>query len=250
MLFVLGGLLVSVFVLAGCSDSTHGGLPSDAKDGSVEVAGAEMTGAEVADGTAEDVVVEGVDAARVDTARVDATGVDAAHVDAAQVDAAAVDATASCTLPTALTFGTVGAFSAYTLVDELATSAILTIARTSAGTSLADGSSNPTCTWPLPPCETSGAVTAGTIAGDLADADVQAGFAAGATPLYGRAVPDAGIYSIKRADGHTIQVGWACDTGSAGTCKDIPPGVQRLVTDLQSLSSSALADPACHALNL
>lgn len=217
----------------------------------MEATGEEATGAGAADVTDLEVAdVTGVEAADVTTVDVVAADVETADVKAARADAADVDATASCTLPTALTFGTIGAFSAYTFVDELATSAILTVTRTSAGTSLADGSSNPTCSWPLPPCETSGAVTAGTIAADLADLNVQAGFAAVATPLYGRTVPDAGIYSITRSDGHAIQVGWACGTGTGGACQDIPPGVQRLVTDLQSLSSSALSDPACNALNL
>lgn len=233
ILFVLGGLLASVLVFDGCSNSSNGGLPADAKDGAVEAMGADATGADVADAGA-----------------VDVQAADMADAKASLVDAAVVDATASCTLSTALTFGTVGAFSAYTFVDTLATSAILTITRASVGTSLADGGSNLTCSWPLPPCETSSVVTAGTIAADLADVDVQAGFAASATPLYGRAVADAGIYVITRADGRSIQVGWACNPSTGDTCEDIPTGVQRLVTDLQSLSASALSDPACHALNL
>ena len=131
----------------------------------------------------------------------------------------------------------------YVYVDELSVSGVLAITRTTLGTSLADGGSVLSCSWPLPPCEMSSAVTVATIAADLADADVQAGFAASATPLYGQTIADAGIYTIARADGRAIDVGWGCNTGTGGTCQDIPPGVQRLVTD-------ALSDPTCHALSL
>jgi hypothetical protein len=164
------------------------------------------------------------------------------------VDASAgMDAPTDCALPTVLTFGYAGAFSRYSYVNELDTSGIVTITRSLSGV---DAGSEISCAYLPPPCGTAGVVTAGSIAVDLADADVRAGLAASSTPLYGRAIPDQGVYSIAQADGHALWVGsGSCSTGSADTCRDIPVGIQRLVTDLKSLSSTTLADPACQALN-
>jgi hypothetical protein len=157
-----------------------------------------------------------------------------------------VDAAASCTIPTALTFGTDGGNATSRDVNRLDPSGLLTITRTMSGRGGGDGGST-SCSRALPACGTAGAVTAATIAADLADADVKAGLAAATTPFYGvdeRPV-DGPAYSIAQADGHTIIVGSACSSASGSTCRAIPAGVRRLVDDLRSAASATLDASVC-----
>ena len=141
---------------------------------------------------------------------------------------------AECSIPTTLVFGYYGLEGRDSNVLDM--SGTLTI-------TLAVGS----CSWTLPPCGTPCAVTARTIAADLADPDVQAGFAASSTPFYGvdSTSADGVDYSIERADGRTIQVGGACCLVSGMPCQPVPTGVRRLVQDLNSVVWAAAADPAC-----
>ena len=164
-------------------------------------------------------------------------------------DAAVADATGGCSIPTVLTFGYDGGNATSRDVNRLSPSGVLTITRTMSARGGGDGGST-SCSLALPACGTTSVVTAATIAADLADADVKAGFAAAATPFYGldeRPV-DGPAYSIAQADGHIILVGAPCSSSSGSTCRAIPAGVQRLVDDLRSAASATLAASVCQGL--
>jgi hypothetical protein len=88
----------------------------------------------------------------------------------------------------------------------------------------------------------------------ILDADVQDALSKGGDanmPLIfgrdGRAF-DASIFRFSRNDGRQFFVGSACPTGSAASCKEIPAGIARLVTELRALDQQQLADPSCAAL--
>jgi hypothetical protein len=164
-------------------------------------------------------------------------------------DASTTDGAAECKLPAAITFGFDGGNAIYRDVNRIDTAGILTITRTMSGRGGGDGGST-SCSLALPACGTAGAVTAATLATDLADPDVKAGFAATSTPFYGvdQRPMDGPAYSITQADGHTILVGATCTTSSGSTCLVIPAGVQRLVDDLMKAASTVLAAPVCKGL--
>jgi hypothetical protein len=164
-------------------------------------------------------------------------------------DAAAQDAPAGCTVPTVLTFGYDGGNALWRDVNRLDPSGLLTITRTMSGRGGGDGGST-SCSRALPACGTAGAVTAATIAADLADADVKAGFAAASTPFYGadQRPVDGPAYSIAQADGHSFLVGAPCSSSSGSTCRAIPAGMRRLVDDLMSAASAALDASVCQGL--
>lgn len=153
-----------------------------------------------------------------------------------------------CSLPTTLTFGYDGGDVLYQDVNKLDLSGTVTATRTPVRASWDGGP--PSCSRALPACGTPGAITAVTIAADLADAGVQAAFAASSTPLYGFdwRPADGPIYSIAQADGHTILVGAPCSSSSGSSCLAIPAGVQHLTDDLRILATATLADPACQGL--
>jgi hypothetical protein len=93
-------------------------------------------------------------------------------------------------------------------------------------------------------------VSLSTIVSDLADADVQAAFALGTTPIYGvdeRPV-DGSIWSIALATGGSVMVGAPCASPTMNSCWPIPAGVQRLANDLQSLAAAMVAQTPCWGL--
>jgi hypothetical protein len=143
---------------------------------------------------------------------------------------------AQCSLSTTLAFGYYGGLDGQN-TNVLDMSGTLTI-------TLSVGS----CSWSLPSCGTPCAVTAATVAADLADADVQAAFAASSRSLYGISmVPQDGAdYIVTLGNGRTIQVGGSCCLAPEMPCQPIPTGVRRLVQDLQSLVSAAAAVPPCN----
>jgi len=105
------------------------------------------------------------------------------------------------------------------------------------------------CAPPLPPCNDGALIDIADISRDLANADVQRAFAAASPPLYGNDLrpSDGAIYQLLRADGHGFLAGQDCEAGSF--CNGpVPPGVARLVSDLQALDTHELADPSCAAL--
>jgi hypothetical protein len=164
-------------------------------------------------------------------------------------DAATTDGATECKLPTAITFGYDGGNAIYRDINRIDTAGLLTITRTTSGRGGGDGGST-SCSLALPACGTAGAVTAATLATDLADAAVKAGFAATSTPFYGadQRPVDRPAYSVTQADGHTILVGSPCTTSSGNACLAIPAGVQRLVDDLTSATSTALAASVCKGI--
>ncbi len=89
----------------------------------------------------------------------------------------------------------------------------------------------------------------------ILDADVQAALSKPADPtmplIFGRdnRPVDSPIFRFSRGDGREFFVGGPCmTTGSATSCKDIPAGIARLVTELLALDQQQLADPSCAAL--
>jgi len=78
---------------------------------------------------------------------------------------------------------------------------------------------------------------------DLADSDVQAGFAASSRPVYGVSLisQDVADYLVTLGDGRSIEMGMPCCRFPDIPCHPIPTGVQRLVDDLESLMARA-----CH----
>lgn len=57
---------------------------------------------------------------------------------------------------------------------------------------------------------------------------------------------DGQVYVVRRADGHTIRVGTECTGGIGPTCVAIPAGVQRLITQLQTLGTHVWIGGTCH----
>src|SRR5262249_53765373 len=103
------------------------------------------------------------------------------------------------------------------------------------------------CAPVLPACN-GPAIDVADIVHDLAAADVQSALGMSSPPTYGtdpRPV-DGVIFQLLRADGHGFLAGGDCQ-GSA-TCQPVPPGVARLVSDLQALDQQQLADPSCGPL--
>ena len=163
-----------------------------------------------------------------------------------------VDAGALCTLPTAVTFGAIGGMVVYEDQYKLDPTAGLTITRNynGRGSGSVDGATVRTCTPALPDCGASSVVSLSTIVSDLADADVQAAFALGTTPIYGvdQRPVDGSIWSIALASGGTIMVGAPCASPTMNSCWPIPAGVQRLTSDLQSLAAAMVAQSPCWGL--
>jgi hypothetical protein len=177
------------------------------------------------------------------------TGISCSHSNGNRAQPDASDAMVECKLPFALTFGYDGGNVIYREVNSLDTAGVLTITRTMSGRGGGDGGST-SCAQALPACGTAGAVTAATLATDLADADVKAGFAAATTPFYGidQRPADGPAYSVAQADGHTILVGSPCNASSGTPCRAIPAGVQRLVDDLRKAADTTLAASVCKGL--
>jgi hypothetical protein len=110
------------------------------------------------------------------------------------------------------------------------------------------------CAPPLPTCGLANAIDGVDIMRVILDADVQDALSKPAdpnTPLIfgvdGRPF-DAAIFRFSRGDGRYFFVGGPCPTGSTTSCKAIPAGIARLVTELRALDQQQLADPTCAAL--
>jgi hypothetical protein len=161
------------------------------------------------------------------------------------------DAPASCTLPARLVFGHNGGMVSFEDENVLDPQAGLRITRSYRARSNVDGAAVRACTPPLPVCGAAGVVSVATIVADLAAADVQAAFAAGATTaVYGvdlRPV-DGTVYAITLGSSGTILVGNPCSQAGGLSCTPIPPGIQRLADDLKSLAYAAVATEDCKGL--
>jgi hypothetical protein len=106
------------------------------------------------------------------------------------------------------------------------------------------------CTVPLPVCNSPTAVDASDIIADIADVDVQRAFTMAPPPVYGdRSASSASTFSFSETTGavsgaFSVVVGHECTTATA-TCVPTPAGVARLVADVNTVVSTALADPSC-----
>jgi hypothetical protein len=106
------------------------------------------------------------------------------------------------------------------------------------------------CSPPLPACGDPSAIDVADIVADLADPDVERALATTVPAIYGdRSIADADSFSVSTANGRGfgIVIGEECTVASP-TCLPTPPGIHRLVSDLQSLLAAALQDPSCAAL--
>jgi hypothetical protein len=185
------------------------------------------------------------------TCRCGSDGLVACTLMACLRDASVLDvAPASCSLPTSVLFGPDGGMLLYRDSYSLDPTAGLSITRTYSLRAEVDGSTERSCSLPLPVCGAAGVVSLANIVADLADPDVQAAFETGTTPFFGQdARPmDAPALSISLGSGGTILVGWACPSSGSSSCVTIPAGVQRLAADLQSVASAAIVTDACKGL--
>lgn len=79
----------------------------------------------------------------------------------------------------------------------------------------------------------------------MADADVQAAFAATTEPFFGdRNVADGPSFEVERSTGGKFVVGLEC-TARSSTCTPTPAGVHTLVQLLHDLITQQTADPSC-----
>ena len=154
-----------------------------------------------------------------------------------------------CSLPYALTFGSSGGMVAYQDSYFLDGGTRIVVTRTQIR-GFTDGPTVRSCSPTLPACGASGVVSVSTIAQDLTDADIQAAFALTTSHVYGidsRPV-DGSVWSITRASGGKILVGYPCPVPATEWCQGTPPGIQRLADDLKSLAFAAAASSECAGL--
>jgi hypothetical protein len=153
-----------------------------------------------------------------------------------------------CTLPTSLIFGPTGGNTLYEDSSTLSPPWSYSHTRTARRTEPVALK----CAPPLPACGTVDADFVLAIVKDLADPDVEAAFASKTTPIYGKdqRPVDGTVYSIERGDGKSILVGSPCISVSLSSCRPIPAGVERLVTDLKLLDKKMLQSTECAAFVL
>ena len=141
-----------------------------------------------------------------------------------------------------LTFGQNGGLVGYRDSATLATNSY-TYSRTP------DGATTPSasCMPALPPCLTGQMLDINDIRNDLADPDVRLAFATTPPLVFGvdSRRGDGTILEVKLwKSGSSFLVGPDCPPSSS-SCRPIPPGVAKLVADLQALNEQQLADPSC-----
>jgi len=140
-----------------------------------------------------------------------------------------------------LTFGLTGGLVAYQDSAMLTSTGGYLYSRTPAGTTTPSAS----CMPALPTCLGKN-VDIGDIRKDLEDADVLIALATQGPPIYGvdsRPV-DGSIFEVKLSSGGGFLVGADCPPSSS-SCRPVPPGIAKLVTDLQALNQQQLGDPSC-----
>jgi hypothetical protein len=155
-----------------------------------------------------------------------------------------------CSLWSPLTFGYEGGMVAYQDSYSLDGGANMTITRTYTLRAGVDGPQVRSCSPTLPACGAPGVVSMSTIAQDLTDPTVQIVLRLTSSTTYGddRTIMDAPVWSITRAGGGKILVGYPCPVPATEWCQPIPPGIQRLADDLKSLASDMKATPDCAGL--
>jgi len=100
------------------------------------------------------------------------------------------------------------------------------------------------CTPALPACGST-KIDVSDIEAAMANADVQAAFAAASEPSYGeRNVADGPSFEVVRSTGGKFVDGLECMTASA-SCTPTPAGVHTLVQLLKDLITQQMADPTC-----
>ena len=155
-----------------------------------------------------------------------------------------------CILDTIYQYGNTGGHTAFEDRAMLTPPAGYRYIRSALATDPVDVS----CAPPLPTCGLANAIDGVDIMRVILDADVQDALSKPVDPnmplIFGRdgRPADAPIFRFTRSDGRLFFVGGPCPTGSATSCKEIPAGVARLVTQLRALDQQQLADPSCVAL--
>jgi hypothetical protein len=102
-----------------------------------------------------------------------------------------------------------------------------------------------TCMPPLPLCGLADQVTVWNMGVDLANPDVKAAFIAPDFTLFGAAPGPSDAWVIASDAGGRILVGQPCPSSDPGTCRTLPPSLQRLRDDLQALVTAMAAQPTC-----
>ena len=155
-----------------------------------------------------------------------------------------------CILDATYRYGNTGGHTAYEDQVTLSPPAGYRYARSPRATDPIDVS----CAPPLPTCGLANAIDGVDIMRVILDADVQAALSKPADPsmplIFGRdnRPVDSPIFRFSRGDGREFFVGGPCMTGSTTSCKEIPAGIARLVTELRALDQQQLADASCAAL--
>jgi hypothetical protein len=103
------------------------------------------------------------------------------------------------------------------------------------------------CSVQLPDCGGT-AIDTSDLLTDIADPAVQQALTAVPGPVFGdRSATGAPTFSFAigiTGGGFSILVGFECASATA-TCDPTPPGVSRLMTDVETAVTTALADPSC-----
>jgi hypothetical protein len=151
----------------------------------------------------------------------------------------------ACTLDTTYEFGPNGGLVAYVVRASLMANGAFSYTQKDVRSDVTELPAS--CDPALPACGTTTAIDIADIAADLADVDVQAGFAATTPPIYGRdsRPADGQVFEIKRATGGTLFVGDECPSPILSSCRPIPPGIAKLADDLRTLIKQQTADPSC-----
>jgi hypothetical protein len=155
-----------------------------------------------------------------------------------------------CSLWSPLTFGYEGGLVAYQDSYFLDDGANMTITRNYFFRAGMDGPQVRSCAPTLPACGAPGVVSVSTIAQDLTDPTVQIVLRLTSSTTYGdnRTIMDAPVWSITRAGGGKILVGYPCPAPATAWCQPVGPGIQRLADHLKSLASAMVASPDCAGL--
>ncbi len=102
------------------------------------------------------------------------------------------------------------------------------------------------CGVQLPTCGSPSGIDTSDLFADLTDADVQQALTTLPPSVFGdRSLTSRPVFQFgSDTGGFSVVVGFECAT-STSTCDATPAGVRRLVTDVNTVVTAALADPAC-----
>ncbi len=174
-----------------------------------------------------------------------ATDSSATRLDTAPDTTAPIDGPVICSFDATYTYGYDGGLGLSRIETTLAPPA--SYHRTKTFINFVDPPAPLSCMPALPVCGDSSQIDVSDIARDLADPDVVHAMAMSTPPLYGvdSRPTDGVMFRVLRDDGHGFLAGPTCATVGEFCNGPVPPGISRLVGDLQALDQQQLADPSC-----